>query len=289
MNKLLISLAVLLASEAAFAGYCDERKVIEHTFSTDEFKELRLNALAGDLFIDEVSGDDIQVEGVACTDKSKYLDRMTIDVEESGDVLELTVIIPYNDWDWYADYAHMDLTLKVPASLRHLIRDSSGDLEARGIHVIRIEDSSGNIRLRETTGDLSIQDSSGLISIREHTGSVELEDSSGDLDVSEIEGDVTVKRDSSGDIEIELVSGLVAIYRDSSGDIEIEQVGKSVSIGADGGGSIRIRDVKGSVEIGADGSGDVHIQTVNGDLTIRNKGSGNIRTSDVKGNIQIPD
>jgi hypothetical protein len=288
MPKFLLILTSLLLSQAILAARCEEQKDINLTFPAASFNELRLNALAGDLHIEAGDVGQIKIEGIACSDEAEALDRMDIDVVENGSILELTVIIPYHERDWDADYAHIDLYLEVPASLVNLVRDSSGDFAAEGVTLARLEDSSGDIRLRNTRGELSLRDSSGDITIRGHAGELSIEDSSGDIDVSDISGSIVVERDSSGDIEIEQVSGLVTILQDSSGDIEIEEVGKSVIVAADGGGSIRIQEVRGSVEIGADGSGNVTVKSIDGDFTVLTKGSGDIRTSAVKGNINIP-
>jgi DUF4097 and DUF4098 domain-containing protein YvlB len=288
MNKLLVGLFALTLGQSATAGNCAERKNIDLSFAASEFIELRINALAGEFFIEAGDSDTISVAAVACSDEIEYLDRIDIDISKDNRILELTVMIPYNDRDWHARYAHVDLTIQVPAELLTMIRDSSGDLEARGITLGRLEDSSGEIRLRNTSGDISLRDSSGDVYIRDHRGNLTLEDSSGDLELSAITGDIWIQRDSSGDIEIDSVSGLVTIDRDSSGDIEIDKIGKSVIVGSDGSGSIRISEVRGSVEIGADGSGNVNVRTVDGDFTVLSKGSGDIRTSDIKGKVRIP-
>ena len=278
----------LLASDQAFA-YCSDEKVIEHEIESSQFSELRLNSLAGDLLIETADSDQIDIHGVACTDRAVYLDRMGIEVVESGSVLEVTAVIPYHERDWHADYAYIDMTLKVPADISHLIKDSSGDLEVYGVKLGQVNDSSGDVYIRDTTGDFDLRDSSGLISVRDHNGSVELQDSSGDIDVDTVTGDVEIVRDSSGDIEIQAVFGQVIVERDSSGDIEIDRVGRSVTVGSDGSGSIKIRDVKGSVEIGSDGSGDIVVQQIDGDFILERKGSGDIRTAKIQGNVNIPE
>jgi len=289
MFKILVVLIGIIVSQTAFAGRCAANKEINQTIPAGPFSEIRLNALAGSLYIEAGDDDEIVIEGIACSDETKYLDRIRIDTNARGEILEINVIIPYNDHDWHAGYARIDLTLEVPAAIANLVKDSSGNLEATGVMLSRIDDSSGDIRLRNTSGNLSLRDSSGYISVRGHKGNLKFEDSSGDIDVSEVDGEVIVKRDSSGHIEIEQVTGLVTVERDSSGDIEIEQVGGSVTITEDSSGGIRIRDVRGSVEIGADGSGDVRVRAVDGDFLLISKGSGDISTSDIKGSISIPD
>lgn len=285
----LLAFTISVFSALASGAYCAEQKIIEHELSSTEFEELRLNALAGELYIEAQDTDQISVRGVACADRKIYLDKMDITLDPRGSILEITAVIPYHERSWHADYAHIDLTLTVPKGLMHLIKDSSGDFEASGISLSMLNDSSGDIRLRNTLGDVSITDSAGFISVRGHTGNIEVEDSSGDLDLADIDGDLRIVRDSSGDIDIESVTGMVAVDRDSSGDIEIESVGRNVTVGADGSGSIKIRDVQGSVEIGSDGSGNVTVQMVDGDFVLSRKGSGDIRTAKIQGDISIPE
>lgn len=271
------------------SAYCGEEKLIENEYETADITELRVNALAGELVIEASDGNEVRIRGSACTDRKTYLDRMDIDADVTGSILELTAIIPYHERDWHADYAYIDITVEVPRNLKTLIKDSSGDLEAHGINLEHLNDSSGDIRLRDTSGNFSIRDSSGYISVREHNGDIELQDSSGDLDIEELEGNLMIIRDSSGDIDIQSVTGFVTIDRDSSGDIDIETVGNNVTIGSDGSGSIKIRGVKGSVEIGSDGSGNINVQQVDGDFVLQRKGSGDIRTARIQGNINIPE
>jgi hypothetical protein len=240
LTHLIAGLFALTLGQAALASYCAEEKTIDLSFPSDQLTELRVNALAGQLYLTPADNNVISVEAIACADKIEFLNRIDVAATTTGSVLELTVIIPYNDSDWHARYANVDVTIEVPSSIINLIQDSSGDLEARGVTISRIDDSSGDIRLRDTKGDLALSDTSGEVYLRQHDGNVTIEDSSGDLDISDVTGDLRIKRDSSGDIEIESVTGLVTIDRDSSGDIEIDQVGKSVNVAADGSGSIRI-------------------------------------------------
>ncbi len=278
----------LVASTSAFA-FCSEEKTIELNYPAASLTALRVNALAGELVLEGDDRTDVRVVGRACADRKMYLDRMDIHAREEGSILELSAIIPYHEKDWHADYAYIDLTFEVPASLALYVKDSSGDLEGYGIRLKQLEDSSGDIHFRNTSGDLSIRDSSGYISVRNHNGNLELQDSSGDIDVADLVGDLIVIRDSSGDIDVESVTGLVLIERDSSGDIDIQTVGRDVTVGADGSGSIKIRDVRGSVEIGSDGSGDIIVNDVDGGFVLMRKGSGDIRTARIQGNINIPE
>ena len=265
-----------------------ESKQINHVFPASQFKVLKVNALAGSLHVTGDDTDSVSIEAHVCTHEIKYLDQMTIDVDDKTDVLELTVIIPYHQKGWHADYAYMDVVVTAPRSLIIEIKDSSGDIVTRNATVSSIDDSSGNIRAASLSGNLEVKDSSGDISIRDLDGDLTIDDSSGRIDVRGITGNVTIPRDSSGDIEIDTVSGIVLIERDSSGEIEIENVKQNVRIESDGSGGIRISKVDGSVNIGSDGSGNVRVSYVEGDFVLGAKGSGNIRTSHIKGDISTP-
>ena len=275
-------------SPASLSAACHETKSITHTFPASGIRKLKINALAGRLDLTGVASDEIIINATACSDERQYVDKMSIDIDESSGMLDLTVIIPYTDNDWSAGYAYMDIDVTVPRALEMEIKDSSGDLSAKDVTLTTIDDSSGDIRLENVSGDLGIRDSSGDIRVRGLEGNLLVGDSSGLLDIRDITGNVDIPHDSSGDIEIDTVSGLVTIKRDGSGSIEIENVLRDVTIGSDGSGDIRISQVSGSVIIGADGSGNVRVSQVSGDFLFDSKGSGNIRTKDIKGKTEVP-
>ena len=291
MNRLLplvLFTLPLLAPVSAQAHKCEVSKQINHVFPADTFTLLKINTLAGSLVVTGEKTDVITINATACADKIKYLDQMTIDIDDSTDELEVTVIIPYNKGGWNAKYAYIDVQVSLPRDQITEIRDSSGNIEVRNATISSINDSAGDIYVVSVQGDLRIEDSSGDIRIRDLTGNLVINDSSGGIDVRDVKGSVTIPRDSSGDIEIDSVSGGVLVERDGSGEIEIKNVKQDVTIGSDGSGSIRISKVDGSVYIGRDGSGNVRVSYVEGDFILESKGSGSIRTSNVKGNISTP-
>ncbi len=284
----LIAAATLAALPYTASASCEASEMHRHSFEMSSFEAVEMNALAGRLDIMGTDGDRMVFEGRACSNHERWLEDMTLDIEDSGDELVLTVIIPYDRPDFDARYAHMDITLKLPHTMPISLRDSSGDILVQEASVTSIQDSSGDIRVENAQGSLDIEDSSGDIDVRLTSGSVSVKDSSGNISLKGVGGDVVIPRDSSGEIEIEDVGGAVIIERDSSGSIEVETVAGSVEIGSDGGGGIDISDVEGSVSIGSDGSGLVRVRDVAGDFTLLAKGSGDIRVSRVEGTVTTP-
>lgn len=290
MKNLVIPTALLaiLSSTPTLADSCHASKTINEEISTEGISELRVNVLAGYLDIQPGVADNVNFTGRACTDEDEWLDWMSLDVERRNDILELTVIIPYEDHDFDADYAHMDIDLRIPADLQTKVKDSSGDIVIRDVSVNRVDDSSGNIHIDHNKTSLEIRDSSGNIEIRDLQGDLEIADSSGNIEIRNVIGAVRIPRDSSGEIDIETVTGKVTVERDGSGDIDIQDVQSDVEIGSDGSGGIKIRDVKGGVLIGSDGSGSINISNISGSLLVEAKGSGDVSTHGIEGEISLP-
>lgn len=286
--KLLLPLLFALQALPAFAVYCAESKTIEHEFSAAEFKEVELKALAGELVVRSGDTGIITFWGKVCTDTERHLNMIDLDILKDSKKLTLIAVIPYHQDDFDPSIALLDIELTLPTEMPLKLRDSSGDMMVSDVSVTSIEDSSGDIRVRNGHADLSIRDSSGQIDVRGNRGSVKVSDSSGDIDISDVDGNVEVPGDSSGDIEISEVKGTVIVGRDGSGDIDIEHVGKDILIGSDGSGDISIDDVSGMVRIEADGSGSVRVDDVAGDFELSNKGDGDVRTSDIGGRINTP-
>jgi DUF4097 and DUF4098 domain-containing protein YvlB len=290
VNKLIFTLALVLAaiSSPALAELCSAEKTIDKAFAAGGVSLLKVNALAGYLEISATESSEISFTGHACTDEDEWLERMTLDVERKDQTLILTVMIPYDDDDFDARYAYIDVDIALPANLPLEVKDSSGDITISDVSATRVDDSSGNIRIVHNQSSLTVKDSSGDITIKDLKGDAEISDSSGDIDIRQIDGSVLVPRDSSGEIDIETVTGQVTIGSDSSGDIEISDVSADVEIGSDGSGGIKIHDVQGGVRIGSDGSGGVSVTNISGDLLITSKGSGDVRTRGVEGEISLP-
>jgi len=288
-TRQILGLFVLLgiACNASAFG-CKHSKEINFSRSADDYTLVEVKALAGKLDVIGADTSEISVEGEVCSDEQTYVDQMDIIAEETGGSLILTAIIPYDNDDWYANYAHIDITVTLPHAMLLQLRDSSGDISVYEASVVSIDDSSGDIRVNDNATALELNDSSGDIDIRGNAGNLTISDSSGKIDIRDVEGNVIIPRDSSGDVEIDTVSGSVTIERDGSGGIDIENVQKWVTIDSDGSGDIEINSVEGDVEIGSDGSGTVSVSRVTGNFTVLSKGSGNIRSREIGGHISIP-
>ena len=217
------------------------------TLDTRGIEKLEIVGRGGDLKVRTGSATTISASGRACASSAALLERTQIRSTREGGNARVFVQIPDEPGDLDdGGYATLDLAVQVPAGLGIEITDTSGDVDAQGIKLARITDSSGDIEVRDSSGDLEVSDSSGDLSFTAIDGALTVSDSSGDLQVDTARS-VRVVRDSSGDLRIVRVSGDVTIENDSSGDIVVDDVGGNVEVVTDSSGERRIEHVKGTI------------------------------------------
>jgi DUF4097 and DUF4098 domain-containing protein YvlB len=248
----LLVLCALAAPAVAWNFDCRYGADRRITVDTAGATRLFVHALAGDLEVVPVAGATAIARGRACTSHERQLEEIQVQARREGDVVHVYVRLPEPARGFFGNqYARLDLTVEVPTELEVEIEDSSGDLEARDLRIVRVTDSSGDIALRNVRSDVEINDSSGDILVSDAAGRVTLTDSSGDVRITGAQA-VHVLSDSSGDLVIERITGDVNVERDSSGDIRVRDVGGDVRVGSDSSGSIRVTDVRGKVDLPRD-------------------------------------
>jgi hypothetical protein len=175
-------------------------------------ERVEIVARAGDLVVRPSAGSTLTAAGRACASSEAFLAQTLLHVRRTGNVVQVQVQVPESMQGIGIFYASLDLKVQVPGGLPVAITDSSGDVTADDVRVVRIHDSSGDIVVHRARS-------------------------------------VTIPRDSSGDISIERVAGNVRIEQDSSGDISVSDVGGNVELLADGSGQVRVSAVKGTVRL----------------------------------------
>lgn len=153
-----------------------------------------------------------------------------------------------------------------------VIKTTSGNIDAdQLIGAADIESSSGDIKIKELTGGTKIKSNSGYIDSEIILGDTQITTSSGDIGVQRIDGIANVNS-SSGNVKIYAGSG-VRNVRTNSGDILLEGVDSAWNIQASSG-SVQIKATTGSGDINTT-SGDVNLdlEGLTGDLHI-NSSSG---------------
>ncbi|HET7204735.1 MAG TPA: DUF4097 family beta strand repeat-containing protein [Steroidobacteraceae bacterium] len=242
-------LAIALPAEAwdACRYSADRRASLDATGAT----RVVINARAGDLEVRPTSAATVVAQGKACVSRESYLPQTDVTVRREGSTVRVDVRVPDQMAGIGIFYATLDLVVDLPASLPVEITDSSGDLTARDVRVVKVTDSSGDIVLHRPRSDVEVRDSSGDVRVEGAAGRVQVRDSSGDIVIVGA-GDVVIPVDSSGDITIERVAGSVRIEQDSSGDIRVADVGRDFALLGDSSGKVRVSGVKGETRLPGD-------------------------------------
>jgi hypothetical protein len=222
------SVAVLVRN----AGDCEYEVDRELSVELSGASLLSVEVGAGSLRVEGRAGiDEVRAVGHVCASDQRFLDDLTLSVERDGSEIILSAHYPEHA-NWRGNRtARIDLVVEMPLGMAVDVDDSSGSLEVAGSGDLRIQDSSGSIRVRGVDGALFIEDSSGGIEVEDVSGDVEIRDGSGGIDIREIDGSVRLE--------------------DGSGGIDVSRVGGDFTVARDGSGGIRHSGVEGRVEIPA--------------------------------------
>lgn len=214
-------LAAALALSMAACSYKEPtlQETRELTLTVNPGSQLVIEAGAGPMVLEGDDGDSIRVEAGIYQHAPNADYRLTLEAD-GDDGARLVAETTSGTFD-SSDY--IDLAIRVPRSIQ-----------------LRIDDSSGSLRISTLDGDVDIEDESGSITISAIGGNVTIEDGSGSVTVEDVGGDVRID--------------------DGSGSIQVTDVGGTVSID-DGSGSITVRDA-GDFELRGDGSGSVNLSGI---------------------------
>lgn len=196
---------------------------------------------------------EIVAKGDACVSREGMLALTDITMRQLPDRLQVLVELPditgETDTEWEGELAIMDLWVSLPDSVAVIVHDSSGGIKLDNLASLELSDSSGDIEIDQVAGPVLIpRDSSGDIDMR-GVGAVTIQvDSSGEIFIDGADS-VTIANDTSGDITLRRVSGNVLIGNDSSGTISVRDVGGSFIVENDTSGGISYREVAGSVSL----------------------------------------
>jgi hypothetical protein len=220
MRRLFVFLAALtfVGVATATAAAADD---FHMTYRLSGGGTISIRNVSGNVVVTGYDGDSISVIG-----RREGADAELVDVEDlsSGSTIDLRVRYPRN---CRCD-ASINFEVRVPNSIRYLFRD--------------ISSASGNIDIRDVTGEVNARSASGNVEVNKVRGPVDAKSASGNVRVLEVEGTVS-GHTASGNVEVTITSLA------NSGDMEFESAS----------GNVDVR-LPGSVDA------DVVMSTLSGDL-----------------------
>lgn len=265
--------SLLLVPVAAFAQgkECQHSEARQLQLDLSGVKTVIFDIGQHKLRLDGTTGSTGSLQGRACASNQAWLPELVLEQKRSGD--QLTVSLRRNGQSKGIfigqNYAFLDLSGSVPASLPVQIKIGSGDAWITG------------------TASLDASVGSGDLEARRIAGTVTANVGSGDIELADI-GPLEVSSIGSGDVTAHSVRGNTHVGSIGSGDFELDGGQGNVEIGSIGSGDADLRNITGNVTVGSIGSGDLDVQNVGGNLTVRSKGSGSVDHAGVKGSVDIP-
>ena len=218
---------VTIAATALILGACSlsnptlqETRDLELVVSADS--RFEIEAGAGKLILEGDEGTSIRIQAEIY--QTIASDDYRLILESDGDQGARLISETTSTGLGMSDY--IDLSIRVPASVK-----------------LRIEDGSGSIRISNLTNILDIDDGSGSITISNVGGTITVDDSSGSLSIENAGGDVMID-DGSGSITVVDTAGTVTI-RDGSGSITVREAG-DFELLEDGSGSVNLKGIRNS-------------------------------------------
>jgi len=216
------------------AATLQETRQLELSVSPDAL--LAIDAGAGSLSLRGAPGTDIiRIEAEIWQVEPSDNYTLTLELGEDGSARLVS------NTGSGANQDHINLDIRVPASLRLEVNDDSGSMQIAGLAgPLTVEDGSGSIRIENIGADVTIKDGSGSLRVENTGGRLRIEDGSGSITVSNTVGDVTIT-DDSGSISVTGTAGVVTI-RDGSGSISIDGAEDFKLLG-DGSGSVELLNI----------------------------------------------
>lgn len=231
----LISAALLSAQTLAWNNDMTLQDTKQLTLDAKSLTALNVEAGAG--FLNIVGTDTAAITVKAEIYQYEAHDNYCLNLANEGTTAQLTANNCNSNND---QQTRIDLTVALPKTFSLDITDGSGAILIENTAATKIHDGSGEIQLRNITGDLNIEDGSGAIEARNISGNVNIQDGSGSIELVNSEKNVKIS-DGSGNINVKNIQGDVSIS-DGSGGITVDKAA-SFTLLSDGSGSVKVNNV----------------------------------------------
>jgi hypothetical protein len=287
-------LAVFPASASPAAAQQELSRDFQKTISLDAGQTVRIENKFGEVRVHGESGRDVKISAkihVQGDDKDRaqsLLDKIQINVEQSGQGLRIATVYPDNHLVRVEIFGlriggkpsySVDYDVAIPSDAPLSIKNSFGSVNTTGTHGSSdLDNSHGSLTVRDS-GPVRLNNSFGSIDLEGAAGDTFINDSNGSVQASSVKGALDL-RNRFGSISVRDIQGAATIAG-GNGAVTLSDVGSATVTTSFG--SAEVRNVRGDLTL-HDNNGNVEISSVGGAAEISNS-FGNITFSDVKGRV----
>lgn len=243
---------------------------------------------------------DIEVRGLVSGKADYELNYM-----RNADVLTIVVVNKGKENKIVCGSVNIDakMNITVPAGTDAELTGQNGSINLKDLDgkICTAMSAYGQINASNINTNYSFTAQSGDISVKECTGNGNLNSSYGNINVSQSKGKLEIKA-SSGDVELKTIIGENINVSSTYGNISMDDIKAAIKIGSSSG-DIKLHSITGNIKVesaygnqnlneitgnlaSVSASGDITVQKLNGDIAIESS-YGNIQTNDCNGDIKI--
>jgi len=170
---------------------------------------------------------------------------------------QLTIKGPKPRFNFVGPNESIEIKVEIPSGSRVTAEVSMGGLHTTGrLGATRLKGSLGALAI-DSTGDLSINNSHGNVVVRNVDGTLDITASHGQIHVGSVTGDATLKAshgsvtvdESGGDLQAKLSYGDVTVGK-STGSVQAKTAYGAISVGEVSNGSVELESGFGEVTVG---------------------------------------
>ncbi|MGC2486073.1 MAG: DUF4097 family beta strand repeat-containing protein [Acidimicrobiales bacterium] len=260
-----------------------ENRIRTETYSASGPVDVRVMTKSGDVVVQAVPGNEVQVRLVATgSDPGAVLENADVEFDAASNTLivrttrdqfdsltGLKTLFKKSSWTVGSD---IDVMVSVPENSSLEVKTASGDTQCSGPwERVELHSASGDIRVSDPVDSLDVKTASGDVVVGRVIETLECRSASGDVkcasaaahtDVQTASGDVTLTAEQAGEISVKAVSGDVRVNVASGLIIDVN----GTTVSGDLGSTIPL-DGSGD-DGGEDQTVTIKVATVSGDFRI---------------------
>jgi hypothetical protein len=221
MRKAMFRLFIIASALFGLAATATAQD-FQRTYPLSADGEIIIRNVSGNVVVSGYDGPQVNVSGIR---EGRDRDQVHVEDLSGGNSIELRARYPKN---CRCD-ASIRFEVQVPRSVRYRFEElssASGDIEVRDVTGdVRVNTASGDVRVENVTGRVDASTASGQMSVRGVAGSVSASTASGDVDVEMTRVDDNQRMEfssASGDVNVRLPANVDAYVEMSSTSGEVK-------------------------------------------------------------------
>ncbi|MFC1562894.1 FlgD immunoglobulin-like domain containing protein [candidate division KSB1 bacterium] len=213
----------------------------------------------------------------------EFLDKMELKIEERGNTIEIKTYYPDEIDRKKIKNFSISYKIEIPEETDLNIENSFGNIDLREVSgKFTISNGFGKLYAEDLTGETLLKNKFGELKAENIKGETNITNSHGSINITDITGNTTASN-KFGKINVNNVKGK-AVVTGGHGEITVDDISLEAEL-KNSYGSIKCSNIGGEAEIN-NSHGKVEVQYINGNTNIRNK-FGTVDAENIDGDLYV--